>query len=943
MHRRLVRLMVVLWLAGSGSLVWGQANQILNPEFDNGTANWGRYGTTGYTWSVVQGAKLSGLNAALIDVTDASVTSIGISQGNLKFESGKKYPVGVTAKADKPREMVILIQLYKPEGAQYIDIVLQRVSLTTEPKTFLFEYTHNDETMTDHPTWVATMYLMLKGAWWAMAGDTVPSKVWVDRVHVGTAPPLADSRIRCAQMPQPANGANDVPRDVALTWLSGEFAATHDLYLGTTFADVNTASRDKPGNVQVSPGQTATTYTPAAPLAFGQTYYWRVDEVNKAPDNTIFKGSVWSFIVEPYAYPIKPIKATASSTQAGMGPEKTIDGSGLTGDLHGTEPSTMWTSAGGQPAWIQYEFDKVYKLHQLLVWNSNQLLEGFLGFGAKKVTIETSTDGATWTAVPNVPEFSRAPAAPAYAANTTVSLGGVEAKFVKLTITANWGGMVPQTGLSEVRFLYVPTQARLPQPATAAKNVGVDASLNWRPGRGAASHKVYLGTDPNAVAAGTVPAKTVTNHSFTPDDLSLGTTYYWRVDEVNTVTYPGAVWSFTTLPYKVVEDFESYTDKAGQEVFATWIDGFENPKVNGALVGLSEAKNGTFCETTIIHGGKQSMPLFYDNTNGPSFSEAVWTFAQPQNWAANGVKSLSLWFRGAGGNGGKLYVKINSTKLLYDGDAADLTRASWQVWNLDLSKAGNLSKVTSLAIGVEGAGVKGMLYFDDIRLYPKTPEFMLPVQPAATGLVARYTFEGDYRDSVGSHHGTASGSAKILTDPARGQVVWLNGTGDKVDVPYSADLNPQTFTVGLWAYADWTGNSSDYRSPLTSRENAPQGGYVLYVSPANTWQFWTGNGTGYDNLAGPGAALGEWTHVGATYANKQKMLYLNGRLVAQGTGTLTLNTKWPLRIGAGATESANGSYFFKGMIDDVRLYNRVLSVEEMAGLAGLTKPVAKPF
>ena len=96
----------------------------------------------------------------------------------------------------------------------------------------------------------------------------------------------------------------DVPQDTALGWTASAFAATHDVYLGKTFADVNSASRTKPAGLLVSQGQTATTYTPAAVLDFGQTYYWRVDEVNKAPDNTIFKGDVWSFTVEPYSYPI---------------------------------------------------------------------------------------------------------------------------------------------------------------------------------------------------------------------------------------------------------------------------------------------------------------------------------------------------------------------------------------------------------------------------------------------------------------------------------------------------------------------------------------------------------------------------------------------------------------------------------------------------------------
>ncbi len=57
------------------------------------------------------------------------------------------------------------------------------------------------------------------------------------------------------------------------------------------------------------------------------------------------------------------------------------------------------------------------------------------------------------------PEFNRADGAPTYTANTTVPFGGTMAKFVKITINTNWGGMVAQTGLSEVRFFYVPVQA----------------------------------------------------------------------------------------------------------------------------------------------------------------------------------------------------------------------------------------------------------------------------------------------------------------------------------------------------------------------------------------------------------------------------------------------------------------------------------------------------
>ena len=50
-------------------------------------------------------------------------------------------------------------------------------------------------------------------------------------------------------------------------------------------------------------------------------------------------------------------------------------------DQHSIDLVHMWMSGQTGPHWIQYEFDKVYKLDELLVWNSNQMIEGFIGFG----------------------------------------------------------------------------------------------------------------------------------------------------------------------------------------------------------------------------------------------------------------------------------------------------------------------------------------------------------------------------------------------------------------------------------------------------------------------------------------------------------------------------------------------------------------------------------
>ena len=532
-----------------------------------------------------------------------------------------------------------------------------------------------------------------------------------------------------ASNPKPADGATDVPREVVLGWTPGIFAPPtngHKVYLSENFNDVN----DGIGGI----AQDANSHAPQR-LDFGTTYYWRVDEVNGPPDYTVHEGNVWSFTTEPVGYPIENITATASSAhQADMGPENTINGAGLdANDLHSTEETTMWlSSAEPLGAWIQYEFDKVYKLHQMWVWNSNQAVEPLVGFGFKDVTIEYSTNGTDYATLGTAHQFARAPGAPDYAHNTTIDLTGVAAKYVRLTANSNSGGIVPQYGLSEVRLFYIPVQAREPRPADGETDVSIgtidepaDVTLGFRAGREAVKHNVYFSTDEQAVIDGTADVTTVTETSYGPLSPDLGQTYYWRVDEVNEAetpaTWQGDLWNFTTQEYFILDDFESYNDldpddPESKRIFNVWVDGYEVP-TNGSFVGY---ENPPFCERTIVHGGEQSMPLFYNNTGGAAYSEAELPLSPPQDWTAGGAKTLSLWFFGEVSNtAAQLYVKVNGSKVMYDGDASNLTRAAWQVWNIDLASLGtNLHNITKLSIGIDGNGASGKLYFDDISLYP---------------------------------------------------------------------------------------------------------------------------------------------------------------------------------------------------------------------------------
>ena len=145
----------------------------------------------------------------------------------------------------------------------------------------------------------------------------------------------------------------------------------------------------------------------------------------------------WSFTVEPHVYTVGSEQITAkasSSQQADMGPENTIDGSGLDADdLHSPEETAMWLSGdtGPQPTWIRYEFDAAYKLDEMWVWNYNVGFESVLGFGFKDVTVEYSTDGATWATLAGVGAFERGTAEDGYAHNTVVDFDGVTAKYIR--------------------------------------------------------------------------------------------------------------------------------------------------------------------------------------------------------------------------------------------------------------------------------------------------------------------------------------------------------------------------------------------------------------------------------------------------------------------------------------------------------------------------------
>jgi len=478
-----------------------------------------------------------------------------------------------------------------------------------------------------------------------------------------------------AWSPVPADGALYMETWVSLSWEPGDFAVSHDVYLGEDFDEVSDAT---PASNVFRGNQAGTFFMAGFPgypypegLVPGTTYYWRIDEVNDADPNSPWKGLVWSFSIPP---------KTAYNPDPADGAEF-VDPNAVT---------LSWTPGFGA------------KLHTVY-------------FGDDFETVRDAVGGFPGGLI-------------------TYSPGPLELEKVYYWRVDEFDAVTTYQG--DVWCFTTPGAVGNPQPANGATDVGMATVLSWTPADNAASHEVYFGLDKDAVrnADSGSPeykgSRALGAENYDPGLLELDTTYYWRVDAVyNGNVVKGPVWIFTTGAFLLVEDFESYTDDdtAGQAIWQTWIDGFGIPD-NGAQVGYLMPP---YAEQTIVHGGDQSMPLLYVNEAGVTNSEAAMTLTAPRDWTEGGVTELSLWFQGASGNAAEpMYVAVsNSTGVpavaAYD-DPSAATIRTWIEWRISLQdftdQGINLTNVDKIAIGLgskagAAAGGSGTMYIDDIRLY----------------------------------------------------------------------------------------------------------------------------------------------------------------------------------------------------------------------------------
>jgi len=436
-----------------------------------------------------------------------------------------------------------------------------------------------------------------------------------------------------AHDPSPIDTALMVPVDVVLGWNPGANATQHTVYLSQNQDDIS----NDVGGVPV----TETSYDPGV-LQNGTTYYWRVDAFD---GTTTITGDVWSFTTLP-------------AGQGGLNGEYIQGADNLVGDPALTRVDPVidfdWNTESPDPSIDREAFSARWRGTltipatdtYTIIANSNDGVRVFLD-GAEVIEDWGTHSARDALATLDLEEGT-------YSIRIEYFQQGGDSELHLLWRSSRiTQQIIPSVMLSSI------LRAEVISPVNGDNEVSQAPRLMWIPISSSAGHDVYVGTDAAAVVAADTSTADIykgqqLDASYLLEGLDLNTTYYWRIDEViGGSTTKGVVWSFTTAQVVVVDDFENYTDIAPNELWRTWIDGigYEDPAPGNPGNGTgAEVGNWPLpiAELNTVNGGRQSMPLVYNNAEEPFLSEAHRDFSVPQDWTeafGQTLATLQLSFR----------------------------------------------------------------------------------------------------------------------------------------------------------------------------------------------------------------------------------------------------------------------------------------------------------
>jgi len=216
----------------------------------------------------------------------------------------------------------------------------------------------------------------------------------------------------------------------------------------------------------------------------------------------------------------------------------------------------------------------------------------------------------------------------------------------------------------------------------------------------------------------------------------------------------------------------------------------------------------------------------------------------------------------------------------------------------------------------------------------------IPEDTFTRGLVAYWSFDegtGNIAYDISGNGNNCTIYGAKWTKGKYGSALQFDGVDDYVLVPEDDSLKPTEVTVSAWIY--FTGDVYESHSIVRlikslgnsygfsiSKETGGSG-KLEFASYNDGWYITATNFSGYVN---------KWTHIVGIYDGRKLKLYINGILKdSADLASIDYTEVYDLYIGSGYKAS-----YFLGLIDEVRIYNRALSAEEIRYHYNLGRPVA---
>jgi hypothetical protein len=736
----------------------------------------------------------------------------------------------------------------------------------------------------------------------------------------------------------PANGATDVKRESTLSWTPGPYAVTHNIYFGTDFnsvSDVNTTNL--PSYPDVTFTNVDVNYYKPGFLDYKTTYYWRVDDVN---DVNIWKGSVWSFTVGDYLTvddfedyndftPYKIFQTwkdgfgtsdpeyhgngTGSAVGSDAPPwaEQVIVNNGRRSMPVHYDNSGTGTNTFGEPTTLLYSeiFRQWDEPQDWTREDVKSLALWFRGYPATKGSYTLNT-GTFTVKADGADIWDTADAFHFVYQQLTADFVYIEAKVVSITNTA----------------------------ADAKAGVMIRDSLD------ADSTNAFMCLRRD----GSWSFQARTEYK----DSTLDAT-----SDANTITLPYWV--------RLLRESNAFTAS------------YSSDGINWDIVPTQDENSEFPNPQGVPMTGPVYIGLAYTSSITGTLGRAVFS-----NVSINGVPFQPTGSRDVPSNDAALlYIAVedssNNIKVINHPDNPNAVQLDeWTEWPIDLAEISganvDLKNIKKMYIGVGDrdnpvTGGFGKLYIDDIRLHiPRcvseqakpagdfddncvvdyldlqimTDNWLIseydvtPIAPIDANLMAYYAFENNLLDGSGNGNNGDPCGAPTYVAGKIGKAIQLNG-GDGVVTGKSLLNDLSEFTLASWVSA---GNTDASRVALFGQNDCIEFGF-----DSGDIHVWTSGGgeirTGWER---PELT---WHHIAVVGDGEGLAIYVDGQSVVTGGSAISEDSygssTYGFNIGTGVFD-ATGNWL-NGQVDEVRVYSRALSQDEIAWLAGKTAPFTQPL